>query len=192
MSKKHRKAWRAKVQAATSNPKQEVPGPQTPTAGERPHVLRGRERREYIEQLARKFYVDAGGEHLDLSIRNGALTLAMYESQINAMRGIGKAWGLDVSVYEARMNRSLQERMMRLKRGLMRDAREKAEEWLSEDEQARAAEPQAEPQAAAAEGAAKAEAADAQAGRKPGSQPVSETLEQKPTRAEVVSDTKAA
>jgi hypothetical protein len=124
MSKKHRKAWRAKIQGVEATPK---------PAHEQPWQLRGRARREYIEAQARALYEQEGHDALDLSIRNGQLTLEAFESQMNESRGEGQAWGPDVSVYEARMNRSLQERLLRLRRTMMRDYRQMIERELQEE-----------------------------------------------------------
>jgi hypothetical protein len=123
MSKK-RKAWRAKQQAAIREEK---------AASIKPRQLKGRARREYIEAQAREIYLAEGGRDLDVCIRNGMYTLAAFESQMLAAHDGEEGWGPDVSVYEARMNRSLQERLLRLKRTLMRDARQMIEAELAEE-----------------------------------------------------------
>ena len=127
MSKKHRKAWRASVQR-TNEAKQEA---RSQTA---PKPLRGLARAAFIDKIVDEMFVARGGEQMDRLIRTGQLTLDAFESQMLAARDGGEGWGPDVSVYEARMTRALNERLLREKRSWLRELRKQIEQALDAED----------------------------------------------------------
>jgi hypothetical protein len=128
MSKKNRKAWRASVQRANES-KQEA---RSQAAAPKP--LRGLARAAFIDKIAQEMFEAHGGAQMDKLIRTGQLTLDAFESQMLAARDGGEGWGPDVSVYEARMTRALNERLLREKRSWLRELRKQVEQALDAED----------------------------------------------------------
>lgn len=135
---KNRKPWRASVQKSNSETVEAKAAPAFDPA----KPLRGMARLEFIEAKVRDFYERYDGAPLDLAIRNSRLTLEAFESQMAAMQVkslADKAWGPEISVAEARLNRSLLERLLRQKLARLRYWRDFVEEALTGEEQAETA-----------------------------------------------------